>query len=1402
MCNKTRTGPPVRVFTPGRKSNPIVYPLFGRYHFSISMNFPGISKGGQFHFDSSLCLLAHLVLLPLPGILYSQFQNLSQSNPTFDIASITQDDPLFDGEVRFAARGPAPVVMDYNEDGWLDIYLLRWQMPDILLLNNGNGTFSQVENPLSLDPHDGGNIPIWADFDNDGHKDLFLATLKTNRYLFYHNKGDGGFVEEAIARGVDLRSEDLHSGAGAATGDINRDGYLDIVVGDWGGPAHEPDRRQHFALFLNQGASNPGYFTNITDSAGLELPPGTISVFAPLVSDLDADGWPDLPIVSDFKKSTLFFNNTDNTFVETTEASGVGLDSNGMGTAIGDVNGDGRLDWWVTSIGYAPTEDDPTFTGNQLYLNQGDRKFLPLAVSRGVAYGGWAWGSVFFDFDNDGDLDIVLTNENDFVPVEGTTTFTKEEGHLKLWENSGAAYFTEVSKDQKVNISGNGGTVVSFDFDNDGDLDLFATHQFTNPLLLRNNNPVDNHWIRISLRGTLSNRDGIGACITLQTEEGGPEQVAEYNPTNAYRAQLEPVVHFGLGEEADRVHRVSIKWPSGIVQQIYDLPTDQHITVTEEGEISSLGEAPIITTQPPRLALQPGDTLVLSVSASGVPSPTYQWFHNGNMISGATSSTYRIEAAQREDAGKYYVTATNTAGIAYSHHARVSVRSSYSDKSVARQWNEEILEAIRLDYPAPTVHSRNLFTLSAAMWDAWASYDSSGLHQPFLSIQAPAIPAAPDSLQKFREEAISYAAYRVLSSRYRLSPQAHVSLDSFRQRMSSLGYDPDEDSLDGNSPAAVGNRIALQHLAFGWTDGANEAHAYADQTGYIPLNDPLIVSLPGTDAQHPNLWQPLSLSHLVLQNGIVVGDSVQEFLGPNWGWVTPFALTREHSSDVYLDPGPPPLLGTDTEQDFKDAVLELIEFQGWYDPSDGVTIDVSPGARHNNSLGTNDGQGYAVNPVTGQPYLPNLVLRADYGRILAEFWADGPDSETPPGHWNSIANAVTDHPDFSRRFEGLGAELPPLEWDVKLYFCINAALYDAAIACWDAKRKYNYVRPITMIRYMGGKGQSSDLEGPSYHQHGLPLKAGLVEVITEASTAEGEHHAHLADYMGEIALLTWKGIPENPNTEIGGVGWIRAVEWMPYQRQTFVSPPFGAYTSGHSTFSRAAAEVLAAITGSAFFPGGMSSFSVKANEFLEFEVGPQEDVTLTWATYFDAADEAGISRLYGGIHVWADDLRGRIMGSDIGKSAFQKARSYFTGESHPRDWRATFEDWVNAMMSDPNQVSAPGPYFENPTETLASFFLGFDPLFEGSAPIPLQIGMDSTNRNPQIRFKASYSLTEPYWDLQISSDLINWSLVPDNQIFMERVNLGEGKIEINLRDPEPLSSFEGARFYRVRPSQK
>jgi hypothetical protein len=203
-------------------------------------------------------------------------------------------------------------------------------------------------------------------------------------------------------------------------------------------------------------------------------------------------------------------------------------------------------------------------------------------------------------------------------------------------------------------------------------------------------------------------------------------------------------------------------------------------------------------------------------------------------------------------------------------------------------------------------------------------------------------------------------------------------------------------------------------------------------------------------------------------------------------------------------------------------------------------------------------------------------------------------------------------------------------------------------------------------------GQASDPDLPSYHPDGINLYPGRIELITEESAAPGGRHEHLAQrrdrHIGKIALHAWRGpdFIDDPETSAAGVGWIRCEDWWPYQRPSFVTPPFAGYVSGHSTYSRAAAEVLTRLTGSEFWPGGMGTFMAPRNEFLVFEEGPSTDIELQWATYYDAADECSLSRIYGGIHPTADDIPGRLMGDRIGAQAWQLANRYFTGKARGR----------------------------------------------------------------------------------------------------------------------------------------
>ncbi len=594
-------------------------------------------------------------------------------------------------------------------------------------------------------------------------------------------------------------------------------------------------------------------------------------------------------------------------------------------------------------------------------------------------------------------------------------------------------------------------------------------------------------------------------------------------------------------------------------------------------------------------------------------------------------------------------------------------------QSVARQWNEALLDTIRIDFPAPTVHARNLYHTSAAMYDAWATFDDVAAgHFYTAKEQANDVAAA-------RDEAISYAAYRVLSARYQLAVDPVASQAIFDAVMNDLGYDPAVTTTTGTTPAAIGNRIADLILSQTLDDGSNEANNYQDPTGYVPLNEAMVVDYPDvlpentTALDDPNRWQPLFINARVTQNN-QIGSDLQEYIGPHWGDVKTFAMSSASGPFSWsdIDPGPPPILNGVGDQEYRDDTMLVIDYSNSLDPNQGPgaeTINIAPSANGNRPLGTHDNQGYSSNPSTGQPYADNFVLAADYGRILAEFWADGPNSETPPGHWNVIANGVSDDPRLVKRIGGKGPIVDDLQWDVKLYLALNGAAHDSAVAAWGAKREYDYVRPITKIRYQGSLGQSSDPSLPSYHPDGLPLIPGRVELITSQTIAAGGRHRNVFvnanqnengtflinfydfQLVNRIAIKAWNHEPADTENEVSGTDWILAQNWVPFQNDNFVTPAFAAYVSGHSTFSRAAAEVMTRFTGDAYFPGGLGEKEFDTH-FLEFEDGPSQPVTLQWATYYDAADEAGISRLWGGIHIPADDFAGRVMGASIGSDAY------------------------------------------------------------------------------------------------------------------------------------------------------
>jgi hypothetical protein len=611
-----------------------------------------------------------------------------------------------------------------------------------------------------------------------------------------------------------------------------------------------------------------------------------------------------------------------------------------------------------------------------------------------------------------------------------------------------------------------------------------------------------------------------------------------------------------------------------------------------------------------------------------------------------------------------------------------------ASNSIARVWNERAIAAIRIDRPHPPAQARNYFSLSVCMYDAWAAYDPVAVGYVYRGKHtAPDIAAA-------RSNAISYAAFRMLVERHAYSQTAVTASNSLAadtNLMVRLGYDPNNNSLDTSTPTGVGNAVYAAVSAWFINDGSRQTNGtpypanppipypdypVGDSRRYTFINTALATSFAGIHDTNDfpiasfdvNHWQRLFIQNATNQAGFAEG-SLQGYLGVQWLGVRPFSLARTDSTKPWIDPGPPPFFGGPTHAQFVKEVVAVITADGQLSPDTGAgaeMMDISPAAYGNNSLdfagdygsgnlNIYDGHGYPNNPVTGQPYAPNLVKRGDFARVCAEFWADGPNSETPPGHWNVLANYLADHPLTVKKIGGVGPVVDDLEWDVKMYFALNAATHDAACVCWGTKRYYDGWRPFSAIRYLAGLGQSTDPGLPSYNANGLPLIPNQIELVTEDSVASG-HHPGLTP--GKIAVLAWPGPPADPVHQHSGVQWIHADNWSTYQRPSFVTPAFPGYFSGHSTFSRSAAELLAAFTGSPFFPGGLGTYT---NYVLGFENGPSTPMILQWATYFDAADQAGISRIWGGIHPPIDNLTGRRVGAQVGKGVWALAKRYFDG---------------------------------------------------------------------------------------------------------------------------------------------
>lgn len=523
------------------------------------------------------------------------------SGPTFTDVTLSSGidyvqgapiDPFDTSEIVGMTGGAA--AADYDGDGWVDLFVTRHNDTDILY-RNVNGQFVDVSaaafgaSPLNAPT----NGAAWGDIDNDGDKDLYVTVTGATSHLLYVNQGDGTFTEQAVARGASVGngSATLY-GTGVAFGDYDRDGYLDVFASEWRLPTETGPI--HARLLHNRGSAAPGHFEDTTTAAGVSLEieagpfAGTSYSFSPRFSDLDGDRWPDLAITSDFSTSRLFWNEGNDAptqFSDGTISAAISSGRNDMGSAIGDIDGDGRLDWFITDI-YRDGLANAHPNGNRLFRNDGERQFSDITDVAGVRNGDWGWGTAMLDYDNDGDLDITMTNG--FIDGDQFA-----DDPMRLWQNNGTGQFTELGAAAGVDDTRQGRGLLTFDYDNDGDLDIFVVNNGGQPVLLRNDGGNDGSYLRIRPIGTLSNRDGVGALITVTPDasQPGSKLVWEINSGSHYLAQSELTAHFGLGDDDATVDEVQILWPSGVEQRLYDVAIDGEITVLElAGDFNSDGE--------------------------------------------------------------------------------------------------------------------------------------------------------------------------------------------------------------------------------------------------------------------------------------------------------------------------------------------------------------------------------------------------------------------------------------------------------------------------------------------------------------------------------------------------------------------------------------------------------------------------------------------------------------------------------------------------------------------------------------------------------------------------------------------------------------------------------------------
>jgi enediyne biosynthesis protein E4 len=554
-----------------------------------------------------VCLLVIVGLHPSPGLYaqdsrrYSvQFTNVTASSGiSFVHYRGNQGIPI-----NLEIFGPGVCVADFDGDGFPDIYFVNGRdlyhrgvtARDALYHNNGDGTFSDVTEKSGVPGTGYGLGCVWGDYDNDGFPDLYVTQFGRN--VLYHNNGNGTFSDVTDKAGVAGTEFGTLFHSGATFFDYDRDGRLDLYVGGYVDLGSDSPRycniegvRTSCPPTAYRGTANilyhnngDGTFTNVTKKAGIYQPNGkNLAVGA---ADYDNDGWPDLFVANDGLNAYLYHNEHNGTFSEVGLLSGMALTGQGktmaaMCISLGDYDNDGWLDLFIS---------DFQKNSDHLWHNDGKGSFDEVSDQAGISGPTrdiLSFGGGFFDYDNDGWLDLFIANGHVYPEVEQASPETRFKQVNSLFHNQGHGKFVETTK-----IAGSGfqtpyvGRGVAFaDFDNDGFMDVVVGNNGDPPLLLHSSGGNGNHFLNFKLVGTKSNRDAMGARIRMLA--GGISQIREIAGGGSYLSQSDLRANFGLGK-ANRAETVEVLWPSGLRQVFHDIEADKFYLIEESREQLSL----------------------------------------------------------------------------------------------------------------------------------------------------------------------------------------------------------------------------------------------------------------------------------------------------------------------------------------------------------------------------------------------------------------------------------------------------------------------------------------------------------------------------------------------------------------------------------------------------------------------------------------------------------------------------------------------------------------------------------------------------------------------------------------------------------------------------------------------